>query len=160
MKQDFSLFYFLSTTITNLPVDTDRPAAIRARPADFFVRHKLPNAKPLDVFEILDCAHVVSGSIPFIHVFHLLAGKTVAFKTKLCIPLLQHFAVFDLAPENADGFVGVFLPASKAGVFVSQVSHAGTAVHSAGGDERDFDHLASFNIRSTKKVSPLDGTFF
>jgi hypothetical protein len=114
----------------------------------------------LDVFEILDGAHVVSGSISLIHVLGLLAGKTVAFKTKLCIFLLKHFAVFDLAPENANGFVWVFHPASRAGVFVSQVSHAGSTVHSAGGDERDFDHLASFNICSTKKVSPLDGTFF
>jgi hypothetical protein len=134
-KRDLLRFRFSSTSIADLPVDADRPAAIRASPADFFVYHKLPNSKLLDIFEILYGAHVVSGSISLIHVLNLLAGKTVAFKTKLCIPLLQHFAVFDLAPENADGFVGVFLPASKAGVFVSQISHAGSAVHSAGSNE-------------------------
>jgi len=127
-------------------VDADGPAALRASPADFFVCDKLPNAEPLDVFEILDGAHVVSGSIPFIHVFHLLAREIVTFKTELQIPLLKDFAVLDLAPENADGFVGIFHPASRAGVFVSQVSHAGSAVHSARSDERDFDHLVSFNV--------------
>jgi hypothetical protein len=116
-------------------VDTDSATAIGASPPDLFICDKLPNSKLLDVFEILDHAHVVSGSIPFIHVLHLLAGKPLAFKTKLCIPLLNHFAVLDLAPEDADGLVGVFHPAPRAGVFVSQVSHAGSAVHSTGGDE-------------------------
>jgi hypothetical protein len=92
-------------------VDTNRPTALRASPADFFVRHKLPNSKLLDVFEILDYAHVVSGSIPFIHVFDLLAGKAVALEAELQISLLRHFAVLDLAPEDADGFIGVFHPA-------------------------------------------------
>jgi hypothetical protein len=141
-------------------VDTDGAAAFGASPSDFFVCDKLPNAKPLDVFEILYGAHVVSGSISLIHVFHLLAGKTVTLEAELQIPLLKHFTVLDFAPEDADGFVGVFHPASWAGVFVSQISHASSAVHSAGGDERGFDHLVSFNIRCTKNVSPLDGTFF
>ncbi len=141
-------------------MDTNRPAALRASPSDFFVCNKLPNTEPLDVFEVLDGAHVVSDSIPLIHVLDLLAGKAVAFKAKLQVPLLKDFTVLDSAPENADGFVGVFHPAAWAGVFVSQVSHAGSAVHSARSDERDFDHLASFNILSTKNVSPLDGTFF
>jgi hypothetical protein len=93
-------------------------------------------------------------------VLHLLAGKTVTFKAELQVSLLKDFAVFDLAPESGDGFVRVFHPASRAGIFISQVSHAGSAVHSAGSDEQSFDHFASFNIRWTKNVSPLDGTFF
>jgi hypothetical protein len=117
------------------PVDTDGAAAFRARPSDFFVCDKLPNAKLLDIFEVLDGAHVISGSIPLIHVLHLLAGKPLAFKAELQIPLLKDFAVLDFAPEDADGFVGVFHPAPRAGVFVSQVSHAGSAIHSTGGDE-------------------------
>ena len=141
-------------------MDTDGAAAVGASPTDFFVCHKLPNAEPLDVFEILDGAHVVSGPIPFIHVLHLSAGKAVTFKTKLYIPLLKDFTVFDLAPEDADGFVWVFHPATWADVFVSQISHAGSAVHSAGSDERGFHHFASFKIRWTKNVSPRDGTFF
>ena len=129
-----------------LPVDTDSAAAVGASPADFFVCHKLPNSKPLDVFEILDHAHVVSGSIPFIHVFHLLAGKTVTLEAELQIPLLKDFTVLDLASEDADGFIGVFHPATWAGVFISQVCHASAAIHSTGGDELDFDHLVSFNL--------------
>ena len=141
-------------------MDADGAAAIRASPTGFFVCHKLPNAEPLDVFEILDGAHVVSGPIPFIHMFHLLAWKTVALEAELQIPLLKDFTVLDLAPEDAEGFIGVFHPASRAGVFVSQISHAGSAVHPARSDERGFDHPASFKIRWTKNVSPLDGTFF
>ena len=144
-------------------MDTDSAAAVGASPADFFVCDKLPNAEPLDVFEILDSARVVSGSIPLVHVLDLLAGETITLKTKLQIPLLKDFAVLDFASEDADGFIGVFHPATWAGVFVSQISHAGSAIHSAGGDERDFDHLVSetlFKIRWTKNVSPLDGIFF
>jgi hypothetical protein len=48
---------------------------------------------------------------------------------------LKDFAVFDFAPENADGFVGVFHPASRAGVFISQISHAVAAVHATGSDK-------------------------
>jgi hypothetical protein len=120
----------------------------------------LPNAESLDVFEVLDGAHVVSGSISLVHVLDLLAGELVTLKAKFQIPLLKDFAVLDLAPEDADGFGGLFHSASRAGVFVSQVSHAGSTVHPAGGDERGFDHFASFNTRWTKNVSPLDGTFF
>jgi hypothetical protein len=141
-------------------VDTDGAAAVWASPSDFFVCDKLPNSKFLDVFEVLDHAHVVFGSIPLIQMFHSFAREAAAFKTKFCIPLLQDFTVFDLAPDNADGFVGIFHPATRAGVFVSQISHAGSAVHSAGGDERGFDHFASCNIRSMKNVIPLDGIFF
>jgi hypothetical protein len=117
-------------------VDADGPAAIWASPADFFVCDKLPNSKLLDIFKILDGAHVVSSSISFIHVFDLLAGKTVTLETELQFPLLQHFAVFDSAPEDADCFIGVFHPAPWAGVFIPQVSHAGSAVHPARSDER------------------------
>jgi hypothetical protein len=141
-------------------VDTNGAAALRASPSDFFVRDKLPNAEPLDAFEVLDGAHVVSGAISFIHVLHLLAREAVAFKAKFQVSLLKDFAVLDLAPEDADGFVSVFHPATWAGVFVPQISHAGSAIHSAGSDERGFDHLASCNIRSTKNVSPRDGIFF
>jgi hypothetical protein len=116
-------------------VDTDRAAAVGTSPTDFFVCDKLPNAKPLDVFEILDHAHVVFGSIPLIHVLHLLAGKAVTLGAELQIPLLKDFAVFDFAPESGDGFVRVFHPASWAGVFISQISHADSAVHPAGGNE-------------------------
>jgi len=69
-------------------VDTDGPAAVGASPSDFFVCDKLPNAKLLDVFKILDGAHVVSGSIPFVHVLDLLAGEAVTLEAKLQIPLL------------------------------------------------------------------------
>jgi len=89
----------------------------------------------LDVFEILDGAHVVLGSIPLIHVLHLLAGKAVTLETELQIPLLKNFAVFDFAPEGGDGFVWAFHPASRTGIFVSQISPAGSTIHSAGGNE-------------------------
>jgi hypothetical protein len=124
-------------------VNTDHAAAVGARPSDFFVGNKFSNSQPLDVFKILDHTHVVSGSISFIHVLHTFAGKTVAFKTKLCIPLLKDFAVFDFAPEGADGFIGIFHPATWAGVLVSQISHASAAVHPAGSDERDIGHHVS-----------------
>ncbi len=127
-------------------MDADGAAAFWASPSDFFVCSKLPNTKPLDVFEILDHAHVVFGPIPLVHVLHPFAGKAVTLKTKLQIPLLKDFAVFDFAPESGDGFVGVFHPATRAGVFVSQVSHAGSAVHSARSDERDFDHLVFLQL--------------
>jgi len=89
----------------------------------------------LDVFEILDGTHVVLGSISLIHVLHLLARKTVTLETELQILLLKRFAVFDLAPESGDGFVRVFHPASRTSVCVSQISPAGSTIHSAGGNE-------------------------
>ena len=100
-------------------MDTNGPAAFNASPSDVFVCDKLPNSKLLDVFEILDGAHAVLGSIPFVHVLDLFARKTVALETKFQIPLSQRFAVFDLAPESGDGFVRVFHLASRTGVFVS-----------------------------------------
>lgn len=152
-------------------MDTNNASAFGAGPPDFFAGNKLPNSKSLDIFEILDHAHVVPGSISFIHVLHTLAGETVAFKAKLCLPLLNDFTIFDLASEDADGFAGVFHPATGACIFCSQISHANAAVHSTGSDERNFGHHVSFNsgvqlaevlfkIRWTKNVSPLDGTFF
>jgi hypothetical protein len=118
-------------------MDTDRPTAIGTAPSNFFFRNKLPNAKLLDVFKILDCTHVISGSIPFIHVLDLLAGKTGTLETELQFFLSEDFAVFDSAPADADGFIEVFNPAPGAGVFVPQISRAGSAVHPAGSDKRD-----------------------
>jgi hypothetical protein len=73
----------------------------------------------LDAFEILDGAHAVFGPIPLIHVLYPVARKTVALEAKFQIPLLKDFAVFDFAPESGDGFVRVFHPASRTGIFVS-----------------------------------------
>lgn len=116
-------------------MDADSSSAIRASPADFFVCDKLSNAKLPYIFEILDGAHVVSSSISFIHVLDPFTGKTVTLEAELQIPLLKCFAVFDFAPKDADGFIGVFHPATRAGVLVPQVGHAGSAVHSAGSNQ-------------------------
>ena len=83
-----------------LPVDTDDAPAFGASPSDFFVDHKLLNSKSLDIFKILDHAHVVLGSISFIHVFQIFAGKTVASKTKFDFTFLNYFAIFDFASDN------------------------------------------------------------
>jgi hypothetical protein len=100
-------------------VDADGPAAVGASPADFFIRHKLPNAEPLDVFEILDGAHVIFRPISLVHVLYPFTGVTVTLEAELQISLLKDFAVFDFAPESGDGLVRVFHPAPRTGIFVS-----------------------------------------
>ncbi len=75
-----------------------------ASPPVFFVGKKFPNPQPFDVFEILDRAHAVFSPVPLIHMFHILTGETFTFKTKRDLPLLNHCAIFDFAPDNTNRF--------------------------------------------------------
>jgi hypothetical protein len=119
-------------------VNTDRAAAVRAGPSDFFVCHKLPNPKPANIFQILDHAHRVFGSISFIQVPYTLTGELLALKTKSRFGVLKEFAAFDLAPGTRYGVINISFSAAGAFVSCSQMSYTNPTVHSAWGDEGDL----------------------
>jgi hypothetical protein len=102
-----------------MPVNTDRAAAFRASPPDSFVGKKFSNPEILNMFEILDHAHAVFGSISFIQMLHRPTGKAFTFKTKFDFAFLNHSAIFDFASGNTNRLTLVEVSASRAFVFFS-----------------------------------------
>jgi hypothetical protein len=116
-------------------VNANGAAAFRASPSDLFVGNKLSNSKPANVLQILEHAHLISGSVSFIQMLQTSAWKSVTLKAKSRFDILKGFTVFDLASNAIDRFTNV--SSSTAGTFVlfSQVRHANAAVHPAGSNE-------------------------
>jgi hypothetical protein len=112
-------------------VNADRPSALETLILRPLARQESLQAVALDLVQVLDHAHVVFGSVSFIQMSQILAGKTVTSKTELCFTFLNNFTVFDFTSNNGNGFVGICCPATGAFISFPQISHANPAVHSA-----------------------------
>lgn len=110
-------------------------AARGTSPAHLLTSDKSSYAPLFYVVEILDHAHTVSGPISFIQVFQNAAGKPVTFETILRLAILKGGAVLNSASKNGNSFIDIRRSAAGAFVFLPEVCHAYTAVHTAGGDQ-------------------------
>jgi hypothetical protein len=119
-------------------VNTDRAAAFRAGPSDLFICDKFPNPKFPNIFEILDHAHGIFGSIPLIQMLQTGAWELFTLKAKSRFNVLEKFTIFDFASNTRGAFINVSSSTARTFVFLSQISHAKAAVHSAGSNEVSF----------------------
>jgi hypothetical protein len=62
-------------------------------------------------------------------------GKPLTFKAKPRFNVLEEFTIFDFASNARDGLINVSSSTAGTSIFLSQVSHANAAVHTAGGNE-------------------------
>jgi hypothetical protein len=118
-------------------MNTNSFPAFGTGPPYFFIPHEFPQAKFLDVFKILDHAHIVFGPVSFIQMFQIIAGKVFTLETKPGFPVLKNLTVLDFTSNAGNGFVGINASAAGACIFFSQICHANTTVHSAWRDKRD-----------------------
>lgn len=124
-----------STAVAISPMNTNGASAFRASPSDFFICSKLPNSKHANVFQILDHAHAVFGSVPFIQMFQTSTREPLTLKAKSRFGTLQAFTIFDFAVDAGGGFTSVTPAAARTFIFISQICHADGTVHSAGGNQ-------------------------
>jgi hypothetical protein len=89
----------------------------------------------VDVLQIFEHAHVVSGPVSLIQLLHADTGKLLTLKAKSRFHVLEVFTIFDPAMDAVVRLTCVDVPAAGTFVFFSQISQADTAVHSAGGNE-------------------------
>jgi hypothetical protein len=119
-------------------MDTNRTFTSGASPSYIFVLQKFSHTEFLNIFKIFDHAHIVFGPVSFVQMFQIIAREISAFKTKLCTAFLENFAGLDFTSHAGDRFIGVRCSAAGTFIFLSQISHANAAVHSAGGYKRKF----------------------
>lgn len=73
----------------------------------------------LDVSKVLDHAHMILGTIPFIQFLQSFAGKAFARKTKFKFTALYKFAILYLASWYGNGLPPIRRPAPPAFVFIT-----------------------------------------
>lgn len=105
-------------------MNTNDLTALRTLPLFLLLLDKTLDAVFLDVLQVLDHAHTVLGSVPFIDVFDPLARITIATTTMLEIALGQLFTVFDLAARTGFYIAGFYTPAAGACIAFSDICHA------------------------------------
>ncbi len=93
------------------------------------------DSKPLNVLKVFDHAHGVLGPVSFVQVLQTLAWEAFTFKTKACFGFLKDFTFFDFAAGTRNRCVNNNVSATYTFIFLPQIGHADTAVHSAGSDE-------------------------
>jgi hypothetical protein len=79
------------------PMHAHRTAAFGTLPALLLIPNKSPYTIILDITKVLDHAHMILGTIPFIQFLQSFAGKAFARKTKFKFTALYKFAILDLA---------------------------------------------------------------
>jgi hypothetical protein len=84
--------------------------------------------------QVLDHAHTVFCAIALIQLFQSRAGL-FAFKTKHEFALIYRLTVFNPASNARRQLLCIVATAAGTFIFVSQISHANTAVHPAWGDQ-------------------------
>jgi len=117
-------------------MNTDHLSAPGADPPFFFISDETTYPKLPDVFQIIDHAHDVFGSITLIQMLQPFAGKTVTSEAVTDFPLRYLLTVLDSACDAGCFFDAVVAPTSGAYIDVSYICMAKAAVHSTGSDQR------------------------
>jgi hypothetical protein len=116
-------------------VNADYLAALGTGPFFLFIPDEIPYAKVTDIFKIVDHAHAVFRSISLIQLFQPGAGEAFASEA-VPAPGVHLFTVLDSTQDAGFRFAAVVAPATGTCLFISYVSPAEAAIHSAGSDQR------------------------
>jgi len=113
---------------------TNNASAFGTSPSHLFISNKSSYSKFSYVLKIFNHAHTVSGSISLVQMFQIDTRKLVTLKTIFRFVLLKSHTVFYLASSNGDRFSDVNSSATRAFIFLPEICHTYTAVHSTWGD--------------------------
>jgi len=117
-----------------IPVHADYLAATGAFPSNIFLFDELSYTGITDIFEVLQHAHAVFGSVSFIQLLQSGAGVDSAGKAIFHFPLLEFIAVSDYTSDAAIRYILIAAPATRTNPFLPQMCVANTAIHAAGSD--------------------------
>jgi hypothetical protein len=90
----------------------------------------------MDIPEVLDHAHTVSGPVSFIEALQAIAREFLTSKTEPGILLMKELTSPNFTFATGDRLPGILSPAARAFVSLPQICHADAAIHAAGGDQR------------------------
>ena len=127
---------------------------ISNRPLFLFISNELSYSVFMYVFEIVNHAHTIFGSIALIQVPQPGARKTVAIETEPRFALCYVFTIFNFTGNAVFRFQTVLAPAAGATVLISDIGPAEATVHAAGRDQRRGNHMR-FCRSFPRHVSPL-----
>ncbi len=116
-------------------MNTEYLTAFRAFPLFFFGSYEMPYAESSDVLKIINHAHAVLGSIPFIQIFQPGTRKAVTTAAVLSSGVQYFLAVLDSTSDAGFRFDAVIASATGAWILIFYKSAAEAAVHSAGCDQ-------------------------
>ena len=87
-----------------------------------------------DELQVLDHAHVIFGAIALVQMFQS-STMFFALEAELRFALIYRLTVFNAASKAGRHLLCIVSAAAWASIFVSQISHANSAVHSARCDQ-------------------------
>jgi hypothetical protein len=125
-------------------MNADYLATLGTAPPFLLISNELPNAELPDVFQILDHAHAILGSIPLIQMVQPGARKTVTIKAILDFSIHYPLTVLDPACQTGFHFETVITSASGAGLIISWICAAEATVHSAWSDKCRMNRFCLF----------------
>ena len=104
-------------------------------PAFLFIPDEVPYAMPLYVPQVINHAHAILGSITFIQVVQVCAGKAVTTEAVLDFPQGYYLTVSYFAHNASFRPEPVVSAATRTRLLVSCVSSTEAAIHSAGSNQ-------------------------
>jgi hypothetical protein len=113
---------------------TNSAAAFGTGPSRLFTFNKFSYSPLSYVVEIFNHAHTVFGSISFVQVLHTVARKLVALKTIFRFTIFKGGTVLYSAFGTSNRLIDINRSATGAFIFLPEICHAYTAVHTAWGD--------------------------
>jgi len=116
-------------------MDADDTAALAAAPPFVLFLDKGVETMLADELEVIEHAHAVLRSVPFVQVLQPLAGIRPAFVTEAGKARLDLLTVLDDASDARGRLVGVVPAAAGARTLVPEVGEADSAIHPARGNE-------------------------
>jgi len=120
---------------------TEKLTALGTGPRCLFVFQEASDAELLYVYEIVDHAYTILGSIAPIQVIQPVARKAVATEAVPEVTLPNLLTVLDPAGDAGYCFGAVVAPTTGASGLLSSKCATEAAVHSTGSDQRRADHL-------------------
>ena len=121
-------------------MNAEHSSAFWTFPAYSFLFDKRIHSQGLDRLEIFNHAHPIFGSITFVNVLNACAWILGTVHTQPGLDIFEGFAIFDPAPHAGNRWLLGIIPVTAGAMFLfPKISHAQSAIHAAGGDEKCSD---------------------
>lgn len=121
-------------------MNAEHSSAFWTFPAYSFLFDKRIHSQRLDRFEVFDHAHPIFGTITFIDMLDACAWKSGTIHTQPGLDIFEVLTILNAAADTGNGWLLRIIPIAAGAMFLlPKVSHAESAIHSAGGDEKGRD---------------------
>ena len=121
-------------------MNAEHSSAFWTFPAYSFLFDKRIHSQRLDRFEVFDHAHPVFSSIALVNMLDARAGELGTIHAQPRLDVFEILAVLNAATDAGNGGLFRIIPiAAGAVLLLPKISHAESAIHTTGGDEKGSD---------------------